>query len=149
MRPKDASSAYLFFIRVTKLVYQIGLTTLFRFQGRENILASKQQQASSKQQASSSSKQQASSKQAATELISAYSHISINIDGTSPKLSWYMVLTKLTKGQGQWAKKSDKSQKSGKVKPGQGGGGTGVGDHFGTIRHISINIDGTSPKLLW
>ena len=24
-----------------------------------------------------------------------------------------------------------------------------VGDHFGTMRHISINIDGTSPKLLW
>ena len=23
-----------------------------------------------------------------------------------------------------------------------------MGDHFGTIRHISINIDGTSPKLL-
>ena len=47
-------------------------------------------------------------------------------------------------------KKSEKSQKSGKVKSRQGGGGgTGVGDHFGTIRHISINIDGTSPKLLW
>ena len=24
-----------------------------------------------------------------------------------------------------------------------------MGDHFGTIQHISINIDGTSPKLLW
>ena len=24
-----------------------------------------------------------------------------------------------------------------------------MGDHFGTIRHISINIDGTSPQLLW
>ena len=24
-----------------------------------------------------------------------------------------------------------------------------MGDHFGSIRHISINIDGTSPKLLW
>ena len=24
-----------------------------------------------------------------------------------------------------------------------------MGDHFGTIRYISINIDGTSPKLLW
>ena len=24
-----------------------------------------------------------------------------------------------------------------------------MGDHFGTMRHISINIDGTSPKLLW
>ena len=35
------------------------------------------------------------------------------------------------------------------MKAGQGGGGTGVGDHFGTIQHISINIDGTSPKLLW
>ena len=39
----------------------------------------------------------------------------------------------------------------GKLSPGKKGGGvgTGVGDHFGTIRHISINIDGTSPKLLW
>ena len=36
-----------------------------------------------------------------------------------------------------------------KLSPGKGGGGTGVGDHFGTIRHISINIDGTSPNLLW
>ena len=35
-----------------------------------------------------------------------------------------------------------------KLSPGKGGG-TGVGDHFGTIRHISINIDGTSPKLSW
>ena len=57
-------------------------------------------------------------------------------------------MSKLTKGQGRWAKKSEKSWKSGKVKPGQGGGGgTGVGDHFGTIRHISINIDRTLPKL--
>ena len=38
------------------------------------------------------SKQQASSKQAATERISAYPHISVSIDGTSPKLSWYIVL---------------------------------------------------------
>ena len=36
-----------------------------------------------------------------------------------------------------------------KLSPGRGGGATGVGDHFGTIQHISINIDGTSPKLLW
>ena len=35
------------------------------------------------------------------------------------------------------------------LSPGRVGGDTGVGDHFGTIRHISINIDGTSPKLLW
>ena len=70
-------------IRVTKLVYQIGLTTFFRSQGRENILAA----ASSKQASSSSS----SSKQA-TELISAYPHISVSIDGKSPKLSWYIVL---------------------------------------------------------
>ena len=33
----------------------------------------------------------ASSKQA-PELISAYPHISVSIDGTSPKLSWYTVL---------------------------------------------------------
>ena len=71
----------------------------------EKIFSSKQQQ----KQAAASSKQ-------ATELISAYPHISINIDGTSPKLSWYIALviiykptrfrSKLTKGQGQWAKKS-------------------------------------------
>ena len=77
-------------VRVTELVYQIGFTTLFRSQGREKNLAtsssSKQQAASSKQQAASSSKQ-------ATELISAYPHISISIDGTSPKLSWKIVLT--------------------------------------------------------
>ena len=24
-----------------------------------------------------------------------------------------------------------------------------MGDHFGTIRHISINIEGTTPKILW
>ena len=69
-------------VRVTELVYQIGFTTLFRSQGQENILAassSKQQQAAAA--ASSSSKQ-------ATELISAYPHVSVIIDGTSPKLSW-------------------------------------------------------------
>ena len=64
-------------VGVTKLVYQIGLRTFFRSQGRENILA-----ASSKQAAAA----------AATELISAYPHISVSIDGTSPKLSWYIVL---------------------------------------------------------
>ena len=67
-------------VRVTELVYQIGLTTLFKPQGQENILAA------------ASSKQAASKQQAATELISAYLHISINIDGISPKLSWYIVL---------------------------------------------------------
>ena len=36
-----------------------------------------------------------------------------------------------------------------KLSPGRGGGGTGVGDHFGTMRHISVTMDGTSPKLLW
>ena len=123
----------------TRLVLQ----HLFRSQGQENILAA----------AASSSKQQA-----ATELISAYLHISINIDGKSPKLSWYIVLmmpynptqfqVKTHQGAGSVGKKVRKSRKAGKVKPG-GGGGTGVGDHFGTIRHISINIDGTSPKLLW
>ena len=79
----------------------------FRSQGRENILAA----SSSSSSSSNSSKQQ----QAATELSSAYPHISINIDRTSPKLSWYIVLmmpynhTKFqvkTKGQGRWAKKS-------------------------------------------
>ena len=28
-------------------------------------------------------------------------------------------------------------------------GGTGVGDHFGTLPPISVTIDGASPKLLW
>ena len=70
-------------VRVTELVYQIGLTTLFRSQGRENILAA----------ASSSSSKQAASKQQATELISGYPHISVSIGGTSPKPSWYIVLT--------------------------------------------------------
>ena len=46
--------------------------------------------------------------------------------------------------------KSLKNPKNPEAKSGQGGGGgTGGGDHFGTIRHISINIDGTSPKLSW
>ena len=36
-----------------------------------------------------------------------------------------------------------------KLSPGKGGGGTGVGEHFGTIRQSSISIDGTPPKLLW
>ena len=69
---------------VIELVYQIGFTTLFKSHERENILAarSSRQQQQQQQAAASSSKQQA-----ATELISAYPHISINIDGTSPKLS--------------------------------------------------------------
>ena len=33
--------------------------------------------------------------------------------------------------------------------PAGGGGGTGVGDHFGTFPPISVSIDRTSPKLLW
>ena len=40
----------------------------------------------------SSKQQAAASKQQAAELISAYPHISFSIDGTSPKLSWYLVL---------------------------------------------------------
>ena len=75
-------------VRVTELVYQIGFTALFRSQGRGNILAAAAASSSSKQQqqaAASSSKQ-------ATELICAYPHISVSIDGTSPKLSWYIVL---------------------------------------------------------
>ena len=35
-----------------------------------------------------------------------------------------------------------------KLSPGEGGG-TGVGDHFGTFLPISVIIDGTSPKLSW
>ena len=53
--PKDASSAYLFFIRVrvrvrvrvTKLVYQIGLTTPFYVSRARKYFSSKQQQARS------------------------------------------------------------------------------------------------------
>ena len=52
---------------------------------RKYFSSSKQQQAASSSSSSSSSKQ-------ATELISAYPHISVSIDGTSPKLSWYIVL---------------------------------------------------------
>ena len=36
-----------------------------------------------------------------------------------------------------------------KLSPGEGRGGTGVGNHFGTMRHISVTIDGTLPKLFW
>ena len=36
-----------------------------------------------------------------------------------------------------------------KLSPGRGGGGTGVGDHFGTFPPISVSIDGSSHKLLW
>ena len=35
------------------------------------------------------------------------------------------------------------------LSPDKEGGGTGVGDHFGTFPPISVSIDGTSPKLLW
>ena len=36
-----------------------------------------------------------------------------------------------------------------KLSPAKGGAGdTGVGDHLGTIRHISVSIDGTLAKLL-
>ena len=75
-------------IRVTKLVYQVGFTTPFQVSRARKYFSSKQQQAA----ASSSKQASSSSKQAATELISAYPHISINIDGTSPKLAWYIVL---------------------------------------------------------
>ena len=55
---------------------------------------------------SSSSKQQqaGSSKKQATENISAYLHISISIDGTSPKFLWRIALLKVykpTKFQGE------------------------------------------------
>jgi hypothetical protein len=59
-------------VRVTKLVYQIGLTTFFRSQGRENILAAAA--SSSKQQAASSSKQQA----AASKQLSSFLPIRIS-----------------------------------------------------------------------
>ena len=55
---------------VTELVYQIGLTTFFRSRVRSFF-----------------------SKQQATEHISAYPHISVSKDGTSPKLSGYIELT--------------------------------------------------------
>ena len=116
------------------------LQQLFRSQGREKILAASSTAASNKQQAAASSSKQA------TELISAYSHIFVIIDGTSPKLSWYIVLmmpynptkfqVKTTKGQGRWAKKSEKSRKSGKVKPGQGAGVLGWATTLGHA-HLS------------
>ena len=31
----------------------------------------------------------------------------------------------------------------------RGGGCTGVGDHLGTMRQITVTIDRTSPKFLW
>ena len=49
-------------------------------------------------------------------------------------------------GAGSVGKKVLKIPKSGKVKPGQGGGGTGVGNHFGTIRHISVSIDASQAR---
>ena len=52
---------------------------------QENILAAATAAASKP-----ASKQAAA---AATELISAYPHTSVTIDGTLPKLSWYIVLT--------------------------------------------------------
>ena len=70
------------------------LQQLFRSQGREKILAA----------ASSSSKQQQASSKQATELISAYPHISISIDGISPKLSWYIVLMMLYNHTKFWVK---------------------------------------------
>ena len=51
-----------------------------------------------------SSKQAASSSKQATELISAYPQISISIDGTSPKLSWYIVLMMLYNHTKFWVK---------------------------------------------
>ena len=52
--------------------------------------SSKQQQAASSKQAAS--KQQASRSKQATELISAYLHISVGRDWISPKLSWQIGL---------------------------------------------------------
>ena len=48
---------------------------------------SSSKQAASKQQASKQASKQA------TDRISAYPHISVSIDGTSPRTSWYTVLT--------------------------------------------------------
>ena len=91
-------------VRVTELVDQIGFTNLLKSQGRGNILAasSKQQQA-----AASSSKQ-------ATELISAYPHISASIDGTSPKLSWYIVLVIIYKPTRFWVETHQGTGSAGK-----------------------------------
>ena len=72
------------------------LQHLFESQGRENILAA----SSSKQTAaSSSSKQQQQASNSKQQLSSflpiriSHPHISVIIDGTSPKLSWQIVLT--------------------------------------------------------
>ena len=78
-------------VRVNKLVYQIGFTNLFRSQGRENILAAaSSSSSSSKQQQQQQQAAAASSKQQLSSFLPI--HISINIDGILPKLSWYIVL---------------------------------------------------------
>ena len=59
------------------------------------------------------------------------------VSGDSPKL---------TKGQGRWAKKSEKSRKSGKVKPGRGGGywgGRPLGDMSTYLRQHRWDITQT------
>ena len=138
-------------VRVTKLVYQIGFTTFFRSQGWENILA-----ASSKQQQAASSKQQAAASRTHF-CLSAYLRQhrrdiaqTFMVDSPNDALQADKV----------WGQNSPRGRVGGqkslknpeileKLSPGQGGGGTGVGDHFGTIPHSSVTIDGTWPKLSW
>ena len=87
-------------------------------------------------------------------------HISVSIDGTSP--DFFLVDSpsnalqthkvsgpKSPRGRVGGQKGLKNPENPEKLSPGRGGGGTGVGDHFGTIRHISVSIGGTSPKLLW
>ena len=121
----------------------------FRSQGRENILA-----------ASSSSKQQQASsrrKQAATELISASPRISINIDGTSPKLLGQIALVmmyKPTRFQVEthpWAgllgKKVLKSQKS-HGSPGEDRGQARPYSHRTTEPYNHRAIQGKALKVM-
>ena len=58
--------------------------------------SSKQQQQQAAAAAASKQQQAAANKQA-TELISSYLHISVIIDGTSPKLLWWIALVKVYK----------------------------------------------------
>ena len=74
------------------------------------------------------------------------------VDGPSEILQTRKILgPKSPRGRVGGQKSLENPKNPEKLSPGKegGGGGTGVGDHFGTIQHISISIDGTSPKFLW
>ena len=70
------------------------------------------------------------------------------VDSPNDALQSHKVLARNSQGP----KSRENPENLEKLSPGEEGGGgkgdTGVGDHLGTIRHISFSIDGTSPKLL-